>query len=329
MGIDKKYLTEGIPNTAWLLNRQVAEKDKAFMHGPDASYVQIKALFEEQLDYYEMVRERLLHEIAIRKQSFYQARVRRVSLGNHPSGRRIKPETTPFDLPEEWTLKEAMSYKELLEQVDVLDQWCKALHDEFPNIEQYFTMKIAKARQFGMLIEDRPIPKYKFFTRSHAEKAQFKYYVPFPLLMRDLIGPVRNFNALHYQPGKPGYRLWHRLIKDMTENLIGRGLLPEKTTNVYKEEEDTFNQLFMDITLKWQNLTHSAPKSSAVRIDLVYAIVMTRSEEDASDFEDYFEHLLLGQMLDEETTEGIRGFCRRQWHEVFEPTDVMEYWNIR
>lgn len=329
MGIDKKYLTEGLPETAWVVSRQAAEKDMVFIHSDNAGYVQVKALFDEQLEYYEMVRERLLHEIAVRKQAFYQTRVRRVSLGNHPKGRKIKPETTPFALPKEWTSKEAESYQELLEQVDVLSEWCLYVHDEFPNIEQYFTMKIAKARQYGMLIEDRPIPKYKFFTRSRAEKALFMYYVPFPLLMRDLIGPARNFNALHYQPGKPGYRLWHRLIKEMTENLVGRGLLPYTTTNVYGEDEETFDQLFMDITLKWQNLTHSAPKSSGVRIDLVYAIVMTRSEEDVNEFEDYFEHLLLGQMLDEETTEGIRGFCRRQWHEVFEPTDVMEYWNIR
>lgn len=327
MGIDKKYLTQGIPETAWFVNKANAERDYAYLTGPNASYVEIKAVFDEQLEYYEMVRERLLHEIALRKQAFIQTRLRRVALSGN-KGRNIKEEVTPFPLPEEWTLKEAVSYKQLLKQFKLLYEWCVTLHDEFDNITQYFLMKIAKARKFGLLLEDRPVRKYKMFTRSHVEKEQFMYYVPFPLLMRDIIGPAKNYNALQYHPGKPGHRLWYRLIEDMVHNLVGRKLLPYYSTNVYDEEEDTADMLFMKIRLK-KEIDREELDTAAIRIDLLYAIIMTRSDEDKEDFEEGFERMLLGQMIDVETIEGIRGFARRQWHEVFEPTDVMEYWNIR
>ncbi len=94
---------------------------------------------------------------------------------------------------------------------------------------------------------------------------------------------------------------------------------------MYGEDEETFDQLFMDITLKWQNLTHSAPKSSGVRIDLVYAIVMTRSEEDVNEFEITSSTYCSDRCLTKKKRpKGFGAFCRRQWHEVFEPTDV---WN--
>ncbi len=94
-------------------------------------------------------RERLLHEIAVRKQAFYQTRVRRVSLGNirkvvRSSRRRRRSHCRRMDVK-----GGGESYQELLEQVDVLSEWCLYIHDEFPNIEQYFAMKIAKARQYG------------------------------------------------------------------------------------------------------------------------------------------------------------------------------------
>ncbi len=38
-----------------MVSRQAAEKDMEFIHSDNAGYVQVGRLFDEQLEYYEMV----------------------------------------------------------------------------------------------------------------------------------------------------------------------------------------------------------------------------------------------------------------------------------
>lgn len=324
MNVDK--LLEGFPKTAWVVTPSMAKEDLAYMNHEDRSFKEVQAVFEEHRNHYIRLRTRLLRELS-RFTPYVEKMIERRNIHEKRRFRHTKVHYR-FTLPEEWTDAYPEGYKEMLSQAEKLAKQSIALHDVLPEVAAYFSNQTTRARRYGLLLEHKPFNKYKLFSRSKPEREQGILYAPLPLLMREMIGPSRNINFLHYGPGRPGYKVWERMIHDLIEHdLVGRGLIPEKMENVFGEEEDTGQVLFMrQLCVKGDRMGR---RMVAVRLDVVYAIVQTRSEEDQQDFDFGFQDIMDGSGLDDETHDLAMKFVESQWKDMFEATDVMEYWNIR
>lgn len=324
--MEVNQVLEEFPKTAWVVNKEMVKVDLDYMFDKERSFQEVKYVFDEQRRHYQKLRSRIMQELA-RFTPYVEQMVQRRNTHEQRRFRHSKVHYR-FTLPEEWKEADPESYADMLDQASRLATLCLALHEILPDIQKYFSNQTTRARRYGLLLEQKPFGKYKLFSRSKPEREQGILYAPLPLLMRNMIGPSRNINFLHYSPGRPGYKVWERMIRDLIQyDLVGRELIPAKMVNVFGEEESMSKALFMEnLCVKGDR---NGTRMAAVRLDVVYAIVQTRSEEDQQEFEFGFQDIVDDAGLDDETYENVMRFVKEQWEQVYKQTDVMEYWNIR
>lgn len=323
---NKNDLLATVPADAWVASVELATRDMRFIESEKSSYLQVKTIFDEQVEHYKTVCLVIEEELARVMPIADQMRERYRVAEKRTITRKSKG--YKFNLPTKWETPEPDSYATLLEACRLLKAYVEELDDIMQKVVYYFLNLRSRARRVGLLLETVPLKKYEMFARSKYEAALGMVYVPMPLLMRDVIGPARKITLRHYNPGKPGHDVWRRMIYHLIAyDLVGRELVPAEEENVYQEMEKTEDVLFLR-NLRIKN-AEGARNMDAVRLDIVYALVMTRSGEDQAKFDYGFYNIVEDYATDDETYERIMAFVKHRWETVYKQTDIMEYWNIR